>query len=249
MSNIFQALEQAQREKFGSVEIDSIHPGRDVLLKGISGATEFVDAVEKATIVGLCRAIEGQLQEHDSRIVQFICAQQGEGVSSIVRKVARTSADHLGRNVLIIEAGKDKEPSLTGIGGINKTENLDCSEPFGMEAFEAITDRLFTVSIPIILAVPSYLRALKVSKNYLGDLGLHFDLILIDTPSLEVEPYCADLVRYADGVVMVLEAERTKFFTAENLKNKIFENGGHVLGVVLNKRCYYIPKLLYKRLC
>jgi len=35
---------------------------------------------------------------------------------------------------------------------------------------------------------------------------------------------------------------------AENLKTKILNSGGNILGLVFNKRRYYIPGFLYKRL-
>jgi Mrp family chromosome partitioning ATPase len=46
----------------------------------------------------------------------------------------------------------------------------------------------------------------------------------------------------------VLEAEKTRWPVAENTKQMIEKNGGKVLGVVLNKRQFYIPDFIYRRL-
>jgi Mrp family chromosome partitioning ATPase len=51
-----------------------------------------------------------------------------------------------------------------------------------------------------------------------------------------------------DGVVLVLEAEKTRKPVAENLKNRILQNGGNILGMVFNNRRYHIPESVYKRL-
>jgi Mrp family chromosome partitioning ATPase len=51
-----------------------------------------------------------------------------------------------------------------------------------------------------------------------------------------------------DGVVLVVEAEKTRWQVVENLKEKIQNVGGNIIGVVFNKRRFYIPEALYKRL-
>ena len=47
--------------------------------------------------------------------------------------------------------------------------------------------------------------------------------------------------KHVDGVILVLEAERTKCSVAENVKERIVKNGGNILGVVFNKRRCHIP--------
>jgi protein-tyrosine kinase len=56
------------------------------------------------------------------------------------------------------------------------------------------------------------------------------------------------IARRVDGVVLVLEAEKTRGPVAENLKERIQKNGGNLLGIIFNKRRHYIPEFLYKRL-
>ena len=51
-----------------------------------------------------------------------------------------------------------------------------------------------------------------------------------------------------DGVVLVIEAGKTREQVAVRAKKELEEAGGKVLGVVLNKRKYHIPEWIYKRL-
>ena len=51
-----------------------------------------------------------------------------------------------------------------------------------------------------------------------------------------------------DGVVLVLEAEKTRWQVADKARESIENHGGKVLGVVLNKRRYYIPDFIYSRI-
>ena len=56
------------------------------------------------------------------------------------------------------------------------------------------------------------------------------------------------LVSQVDGVILVVEAEKTRWQVALNVKEKILQHGGNLLGVVFNKRQFYIPNFIYKYL-
>lgn len=75
-----------------------------------------------------------------------------------------------------------------------------------------------------------------------------FDLVLIDSAPASALPDGVSLSRYVDGVVLVLEAEKTRRPVAESLKNQILQNGGNLLGMVFNHRRHHIPEFIYKRL-
>jgi hypothetical protein len=49
-------------------------------------------------------------------------------------------------------------------------------------------------------------------------------------------------------VILVVESERTRKRTAMWAKEQVEGAGGKLLGVVLNKRKYYIPDWLYKHI-
>jgi len=51
-----------------------------------------------------------------------------------------------------------------------------------------------------------------------------------------------------DGVVLVVEAEKTRWQVVESLKEKIENSGGNILGMVFNKRRFYIPENIYRRM-
>ena len=80
------------------------------------------------------------------------------------------------------------------------------------------------------------------------NLKLNFDLVLIDSPPLTVSPDGLAMASKVDGVILVVEAEKTKWRTARYVKEQIERVGGNILGVVFNKRRYYIPQSIYKYL-
>jgi Mrp family chromosome partitioning ATPase len=73
-------------------------------------------------------------------------------------------------------------------------------------------------------------------------------LILIDSPPATISSDGLAISKKVDGVVLVLEAENTRWPIVESVKSLIERNGGNLLGMVFNKRRYYIPDSIYRRL-
>ncbi|MFB3123892.1 MAG: cobalamin biosynthesis protein CobQ, partial [Candidatus Binatia bacterium] len=69
---------------------------------------------------------------------------------------------------------------------------------------------------------------------------------VLDAPSVHGFAECRVLCAKVDGVVLVVESGRTRRQVAFNAKKQLEEAGGKLLGVVLNKRRYYIPEFIYR---
>ena len=80
-------------------------------------------------------------------------------------------------------------------------------------------------------------------------LEQHFKYIVLDLPSLERSFKSAIKISgLADGAILVIEAERVRWEVAERTAAQLLKAEAKILGVVLNKRKYYIPKFIYKTL-
>jgi len=75
-----------------------------------------------------------------------------------------------------------------------------------------------------------------------------FDYTILDSAPItgfsEPQAICSKM----DGVLLVVEAGKTRREVAFRAKKELEQAGAKVLGVVLNKRRYYIPEWLYQRL-
>jgi protein-tyrosine kinase len=85
-------------------------------------------------------------------------------------------------------------------------------------------------------------------EAFFKKLKQRFDVILVDSPSAITLMDSAAISSRVDGIVLVVEAERTRWPVAENVRDRIKNSGGNILGIVLNKRRYYIPRWIYKKL-
>ena len=85
-------------------------------------------------------------------------------------------------------------------------------------------------------------------ERFISSIYDSFDYIILDVPPVLIYPEFRILCSKMDGVVLVLESGNARRQVALRAKKEIEEAGGRILGVVINRRKYYIPERIYKRL-
>jgi capsular exopolysaccharide synthesis family protein len=88
----------------------------------------------------------------------------------------------------------------------------------------------------------------KIFKDKLDFLSQSFDYIIFDGSSILSSSEAALTAKHFDGIILVIECEKTKWEVVQLAIEKIRNVGGIILGVVLNKRKFYIPKILYGKI-
>jgi hypothetical protein len=83
---------------------------------------------------------------------------------------------------------------------------------------------------------------------YLAQLRERFSYVLIDCPSLKESTEVLALAPLVDGVLLVVEANRTQKTQVAYLESTIDSAGGKILGHLLNKRTYPIPEWVHNKL-
>jgi Mrp family chromosome partitioning ATPase len=72
-----------------------------------------------------------------------------------------------------------------------------------------------------------------------------YDLVIVDGGSGADQPDLTVSASAFDGVVVVLECERTRWEVAQHFEARLTAASATLVGAVMNKRKYYIPKTLY----
>jgi Mrp family chromosome partitioning ATPase len=88
----------------------------------------------------------------------------------------------------------------------------------------------------------------QTGLDLLRALGANFDYALIDCPSISTSPEAAMVAPDVDGVVLVVEADRTKRDQIFRARQTIEMAQGRLMGLVLNRRRHVVPEWFYKRL-
>ncbi|MBJ6751624.1 P-loop NTPase family protein [Geomonas anaerohicana] len=241
MSNIFDALEQARRERHKNDASST-----DVV-EGVSNnysniASSCSDSTTDAEVAEMFTRFQEQA-DGVGLILQLISSHAGEGVSSVARRFASVSSRVLNKAVLLVKL----------IEGTAETDKQLSSQPKWQEVLDGnegqdlkAKNREGVTEVHVIFDLCS--KQLKQDSSVLSKARSMYDIILFDMPSFATQPSGVELTRYADVVIIVLESEKTKAFALQSLKEKISHNSEALIGVVLNKRCFHIPNMLYAKL-
>ena len=217
---------------------------------GDSKKTPDLELEEEMT--GLYQTIDSMLSDSPKKVIQFIGSKGGEGTSTITREFGKVASGKFGKSVLLLDTDPQKTSQLLFFdikSGYSLEESYRNGEPIDKALCQVGVSSLFVVrtfSKPLSSTLEDY-DSLNEGDIW-NNLKQRFDLILIDSPPANISPSSLAFSRKMDGVVLVLEAEKTRWQVVESVKEKIIKNGGKILGVVLNKRKYYIPKFIYKGL-
>jgi len=243
MSKIYEALQNVNRQKKGD---EASTPPVPVPFAPPEPAGFGLED----EMLSLYKIVETLLPLGRSKIVQFIGAREGEGTSTIVREFARVVADLIGLSVLLLDADR-RHPSQDRFFDIkNDPSWIDAlkSEGHPGDAFHRIGQSKLFVSPSCNSAVSTPEIFNDKFDHMCENLRQGFDLVLIDSAPLTVSPDGLAIASKVDGVILVVEAEKTRWQTARGVRDNISRVGGNILGVVLNKRHYYIPQSIYKYL-
>lgn len=244
MTKIYEALELAKQ----TVIEEEKEP---VSLRPVEDALRPFDIKMEETLIGLYHNVATLLPKTKGKIIQFIASRKGDGTSILIRELAKTAASRLNNSVLLLDTDQ-YDPSQASSFAITPKfgwENVIGNErTFNNALYRVGKSRLFVSQVflsgssePLVFESPEF-------EDALNKLRENFDLILVDSPPAIQYPDGVVLSRKMDGVVLVVEAEKTRWQVARSVRDRILMQGGKILGVILNKRRYHIPKKIYELL-
>ncbi|GAB7078482.1 tyrosine-protein kinase [Megalodesulfovibrio paquesii] len=85
-------------------------------------------------------------------------------------------------------------------------------------------------------------------QDRLASLLEHFDYVIMDGCSVMTSSEANVMAGQFDGIALVVECEKTKWEVVQSAVERLRLTNGRVLGVILNKRRYYIPASLYGKI-
>jgi protein-tyrosine kinase len=199
-------------------------------------------------MVNLYRSILDALPDATCRIIEITAATRGEGVSTVVRSLAETASSIANARVLVCDVTPDHDSLLYfGVSARASLNDVASGSADLAQAIEDVPGRTFALcaandpSPGVHVAVN-----LDILDPVLAEIRKRFDLVLFDAPAIGRGILGAALAKKADGIIMVVEAEQTRVPVINEAQRIIEVNGGRVLGVVLNKRRFYVPRWVYR---
>jgi Mrp family chromosome partitioning ATPase len=246
MTKIYEALDNAQRGRKG-LERPEVLSSDGPIIPSFHPPIASLDMEEE--MISLHHSIESVLLEPRKKIIQFIGSTEGEGTSTIVREFARVSALRFGETVLLMDAdpyGPARSLFFNQKPGCGWNEVVQKGDPIDKALYQIENTSLFVTPVSRT-SVPAYQTFDSPEMlTFLEEVRKRFDLVLIDSSPANTSPDGLGLSQKVDGIVLVVEAEKTRWPVVESVKERITKRGGKILGIVLNKRRYHILNFIYR---
>lgn len=88
----------------------------------------------------------------------------------------------------------------------------------------------------------------EAAKQVFAALKAQYRFIVIDSDAIYANRDTLTLAALADGVVVVVSAEQTRWEVAQTMTQRLGHAGAHLIGAIFNRRRYYMPRSVYNRL-
>jgi Mrp family chromosome partitioning ATPase len=199
----------------------------------------------RQSMEALYQSLENALPGIARKAVLFSASRAGEGTTTIVREFALALSLVFRASVLLVDANSNHG----GARAFGDEEALPLPNLLrGLQASNV--EHTKQPGVTVTFFDPEVANGPAGQANggsSLGDaLREHFDYVLFDAPALGSSAAAVSLARHVDGVVIVIDSERTRWPVVENTKKAYESTGAKVLGVILNRRAFCVPNWVYK---
>ena len=188
------------------------------------------------------------LTKEPCRAVAFAGIEASNKSSVICLEAGRILAASVNEDVLIIDADLEH---LGGLAAYSKMKDRGLSTAMDeSNAIRSHATKMQDANLFLMLPGPSAGRPLLAGsmRNLLGRALKEFSYVLIHAPALASSPDCVSLAQAADGMVLILEAGKTRKAVAVRTVNELESAGATILGAVLGDTAQPIPGFIYDRL-
>ena len=184
------------------------------------------------------------------KVLLFSCSSHGEGTTSIVLGFA-TSLAKGNEKVLLVDANV-RNPTLHDFLSVDKKKGFvelilgECSLADVVKKTK--TNNLKVITAGVLHSNPFSLFESAYLDTLIDQMKIEADWVLFDSAPINSYIDSVALASKMDGVIMVVQAEKTRWEVAQTAKKRIEDGQGKFLGVILNRRKMYIPEWAYKLL-
>lgn len=175
--------------------------------------------------------------DDEYKTIVVTSSEPGEGKSTVSGNLALVLAQGEAK-VLLIDCDMRKPVlhkifKLTNANGLS--DLLHCKNKMSLESISfKYNDNLTIITSGKIPPNPSEMLASKAMESFLKEMKSKFDYIILDTPPIHAVTDSQVLSRKADGVLLVVRANKTKKDLVNNSIESIKNINAKLIGIVLN---------------
>jgi len=180
----------------------------------------------------------------------FAGCEAGDGASTMAFNFASAFSARSPKRVVLVD-GNVRNPGLLHMSrpGLPGLCDVILGRAVLDEAIiEVVPERYSFVQAGLAVENPIALYESDAFAKAVEGLRAAYGLIIFDSPPLVDSPEAAVLASKMDGLVMVLQAEKTRREAARAIQEELAALEVPLLGAILNKRREVVPESIRKRL-
>jgi capsular exopolysaccharide synthesis family protein len=185
-----------------------------------------------------------------TRALLFAGSTAGEEAATVLAAFGRVLA-RSGERVLLVDTDL-RCPMLNQLFGMNGGPGVAQLLSGKSELLTVVnimeTEGLLMVTAGRPVANPFSLFESASIDALIESMRKQADWVLLTAPPVNAYNDAISLAKKVDGVILVVEAEQTRWEVARSAKERLEDAGANILGVVLNNRKLHIPGWIYRRL-
>lgn len=253
MSKIYDALRKAERDRGRPRSaVPRAMRGQVPQFKDECLILAGMDERFRHSLLNLKNSIDSEMRGKESRVVLFTSAIAGEGKTTIVASLARVLASGESQKILLVDCSVHN-PELHRLFGV-KNEKGVIDYLAGRAKLEDVIQNvdegaldLVTAGTPASSDVTQPLFNSDRLEIFVKESAAAYDYVLIDSSAILESPETTIIGSHTDGIVMVISMERTKREVIKRAMVMAQKLDGRFIGSVLNRKRYYIPEFIYRR--
>lgn len=201
---------------------------------------------QQADFTRLANRILDLRLETRGTVLGFAASAAGEGSSFVSYNAAMILAQVYHQKIAWIDGNLlSPQPKLRGKGGLTFSALLQDPD---------LADNLVVDANPFLIEGGANLMGIKgifADAKYpelLSLLARRFDFVILDLPPVLASSDTSLMAASCDGMLLVIEQKFLKWEIIEHGIQALREKGVQVLGSVINRRQFALPKVIYDRL-
>lgn len=199
------------------------------------------DSYARTQIRGLVRQVFFAGAPHSIRQVVFSPIEADAGVRTLCRRVGEALARETANSIAVLSANSRLLVNPDQLTEPPPRENL---RPLQRIATR-VRDNLWLVP----RSGPDFgLGSASSLLSFLAELRREFEYSIVEAPPAGESIEAATMSQFADGIILVLTAHRTRRVTARKVKEMLEASHVRVLGTILSERVFPVPEGIYRRL-
>ena len=179
-------------------------------------------------------AVEGR-----SKRFIFTSANPNEGKSTVSANTAITFAQQTDVKVLLVDADLRKATAHKHLGLSSKKglSNFLAGQDEFDKCIQKVPDveNLYLMASGVLPPNPSELLAGKRMEALFEEIDKKFDIVIVDTPPVNVVADALSICPYVDGVIIVATDNKTSYNELQDAVKHLKIANARILGTVLNR--------------